>query len=136
MNEDFVIHLNFVNDYDDVKVYRPFSAAIDDKLEQTKKQKKKKWGDKLSKKPEVLTAYSMNLIKSSPENVLEKLGENPLGIEPLESENRLFGITQMGVRLESKPAYIVGKYNKYSRNLPQTPWHVDGVEIVRRNNET
>lgn len=36
----------------------------------------------------------------------------------------------MGIRLESKPTYIIGKYNKYSRNLPQTPWHVDGVEIV------
>lgn len=34
------------------------------------------------------------------------------------------------IELLHKPIYIAGRYNKYSRCLPQTPWMVDGVKKV------
>ena len=32
------------------------------------------------------------------------------------------------IELLHKPLYLTGRYNKYSRSLPQTPWIVDGVK--------
>ena len=32
------------------------------------------------------------------------------------------------IELLHKPLYIGGRYNKYSRSLPQTPWVVDGIK--------
>lgn len=32
------------------------------------------------------------------------------------------------VEIQHKSVYVAGRYNKYSRKLPQTPWMVDGVK--------
>lgn len=31
------------------------------------------------------------------------------------------------IEIQHKSVYVAGRYNKFSRNLPQTPWMVDGV---------
>lgn len=140
-NEDFTIHLYFLNDYDDVKIYKPFQSLVNSRLDFGKRKKKQKnWGNKPHKKPEILTTYSMGLIKKNPQTILEKLGYKGIEvgvIEPAEDAEELKpedvnnGRTYLGLNLESKPVYLVGKYNKYSRSLPQTPWFIEGVEIVR-----
>lgn len=36
---------------------------------------------------------------------------------------------KLSVTLEHEPVFIGGRYNKYSRKLPQTPWVLDGVRM-------
>ncbi|XP_003389791.1 PREDICTED: putative tRNA pseudouridine synthase Pus10 [Amphimedon queenslandica] len=37
-------------------------------------------------------------------------------------------LTSVTVQLYHKPVFIGGRYNKYSRTLPQSPWVIDGVK--------
>jgi hypothetical protein len=80
VSEDFTIHLHFVNNYDDVKIYKPFHYLIDSKFEVSWKKKKKNKDQKSNKKPEILTQYNMGIIKQSPENVLQKFGMTAIDI--------------------------------------------------------
>jgi len=39
------------------------------------------------------------------------------------------------VKLNHQPIYLAGRYNKYSRTLPQTPWIIDGVRKIENSVE-
>lgn len=79
----------------------------------------------------------MNIIKKNPQCILEKFGsegievgraiervvepkgrEDGKDISENEVEHYEIGRTHLGLKLESKPIYITGKYNKFSRTLP------------------
>lgn len=38
--------------------------------------------------------------------------------------------TKIDVSFTTQPIYVTGNYLKYGRGISQTPWQVDGVQLV------
>lgn len=118
VNEDFCIMLNFWNYSDTMEVFMPFK----DFLRMNDKPKKRLKVDGVEK-PEKLSICNHNIdtiLKLPKSTVLTKLGAEVLPIN--------FS-TSTDVELYSSNVFVCGNYLKFSRNICQTPWEVDGKKL-------
>ena len=104
----------------------------DKELEQLQKMCQEEY----SKRAKNHKKYHMGLvtrvgIEKSLESVSETHFRNFYSVPPEESEHLL----TWKVVLKHDSAYIAGRYNKYSRELPQTPWILDGKKIFENSVE-
>lgn len=65
---------------------------------------------------------SYNLSELTPEQIVENF--------PIQTFFLTKKSLQLRIELQTKNAYIKGYYNKYSRNISQTPWCVDGAATL------
>lgn len=109
---DFVLNVicSYVNDLEDCKIM--------DELCQTvfaaRQKQHKKYANSIYSKQAIDAAF-------------KKLSDSELvKVCPAPPNTPSEVITFASLQCQQAPLYMAGRYNKYSRDLPQTPWFVDG----------
>ena len=92
--------------------------------------------EEYSKRAKNHKKYHMGLVtrvgaEKSLESVSDQLFRNFYPVPPKESNSPL----TWKVVLKHDSCFLAGRYNKYSRELPQTPWILDGKKIFESSVE-
>ena len=92
--------------------------------------------DEYSKRAKNHKKYHMGLVtrvgaEKSLETVPEKLFRQYYQVPPTQPDT----ILTRKIVLKHDSMYIAGRYNKYSRELPQTPWILDGKKVFETSVE-
>ena len=85
------------------------------------RQQKRKKGHSRNKKPSEYDITIVPVRKALECATVEDFSQHGYLLSPVEMQ------CSYKIELLHKPLYIGGRYNKFSRSLPQTPWLVDGV---------
>lgn len=109
---DFVLNVvcSYVNDLEDCKIMDELCRT----MFATRQKQHKKHANNVYSKQAIDTAFK----KLSDSDLLKVCPEPPS--TPSEV------ITFATIQCQQAPMYMAGRYNKYSRDLPQTPWFVEG----------
>ncbi|KAG0694206.1 putative tRNA pseudouridine synthase Pus10 [Chionoecetes opilio] len=108
----FVLNVvcSYVNDLEDCKIMNDLCK----KVFATRQKQHRKYANSIYSKQAIDAAFK----KLSDSEVLKVCPAPP--VTPSE------GITFASLYCQQAPMYMAGRYNKYSRDLPQTPWFVEG----------